>query len=421
MASGKAIDAGEPRKNHEPEAYGRALAASIQATLATRRTLKLDRSRVPELLKELDRFEPERRQIVVCNSKKFRSLALCEALLETSKEFWFSSAADARERAELAVAVVETLEPGTYDAGVVSDVRARAWAYLANAFKILTDYQAADRCFANAEEHLAQGTGNPTEEARILDLKIAFRIGQRRLQEAEQLADQVLRLYREIGDTHSQGRVLIRKGMSRGHAGDHEGAVRLLRQGLQLVKVDVEPRLDLIGRQNLALYLSDGGHHAEAKALIEALRPRFEEAEDHLCLVRLQWMEGRIALGQNELEEAEQYFLEVFEDFSEREMGYDAALVSLDLAQVYAAQGRNRELRELALRLAPIFRSREVHREALAALLMFQQSAEEEAVTRTLLRKISTFLERVRSGPAGTAERESLTARQGNRELLYDD
>ena len=62
-------------------------------------------------------------------------------------------------------------------------------------------------------------------------------------------------------------------------------------------------------------------------------------------------------------------------------MGYDAALVSLDLARLYAQEGCVEDLKRLAAELMPVFESRDVHREALVALLMFQKACEEERLT----------------------------------------
>ena len=47
------------------------------------------------------------------------------------------------------------------------------------------------------------------------------------------------------------------------------------------------------------------------------------------------------------------------------------SVASLDLAALYAAQGRTAEVRRLAEEMLPVFTSRRIHREALAALIVF--------------------------------------------------
>jgi hypothetical protein len=83
-------------------------------------------------------------------------------------------------------------------------------------------------------------------------------------------------------------------------------------------------------------------------------------------------------------------------------MAYDSALISLDLAILYANEGRTQELKQLAVEMMPIFESRDVHREALATLLMFQHAAEEERLTVQLAENLAASLRRERRVPART-------------------
>jgi len=48
----------------------------------------------------------------------------------------------------------------------------------------------------------------------------------------------------------------------------------------------------------------------------------------------------------------------------------------------------------------PAFESREVHREAMAALIMFQNACEEERLTVELARHLAAFLQRERKARA---------------------
>jgi hypothetical protein len=88
---------------------------------------------------------------------------------------------------------------------------------------------------------------------------------------------------------------------------------------------------------------------------------------------------------------------EVREEFFERRMGYDAALVALELAILFIEQGRTLEIKQLAIEVLPLFESREVHREAMGALILFQRAAEQEILTVEMARQVATFLSRERS------------------------
>jgi hypothetical protein len=75
-------------------------------------------------------------------------------------------------------------------------------------------------------------------------------------------------------------------------------------------------------------------------------------------------------------------------------------MVSLDLALVYARQGRMGELKEVAGEMGALFESQEIHREALAALLLFQQAAREERLTVTRVEGFVRYLKKARGNPS---------------------
>ena len=77
----------------------------------------------------------------------------------------------------------------------------------------------------------------------------------------------------------------------------------------------------------------------------------------------------------------QQAFRAVRSVFVAENNGYDAAMVSLDLGLAYVKQGSVRELKALAEEMYAVFEGQDIHREALAALLLFQQAAREERLT----------------------------------------
>ena len=115
--------------------------------------------------------------------------------------------------------------------------------------------------------------------------------------------------------------------------------------------------------------------------------------------LRLRWYEGRIALNLGRPDLAEAILREAQQGFLDRRMGYDAALVILELAILYAQQGAMAELKRLAAEVVPAFESRDVQRETFAALLMFQHACETETATVRLLRHLATMLETLRRRP----------------------
>ncbi|HEX4498890.1 MAG TPA: tetratricopeptide repeat protein, partial [Thermoanaerobaculia bacterium] len=150
---------------------------------------------------------------------------------------------------------------------------------------------------------------------------------------------------------------------------------------------------------NLIGFLNESGQSQEALSVLEQTRSLYLTLGEQTHLIRLRWLEGRICRDLGRLDEAETALREARDGFIEHGIGFDAARASLDLATVYLQQGRTGELKRVASEMVPIFESRDVHQEALAALLLFRQAADAEEVTLGLLERIAGYLRRARQNP----------------------
>jgi tetratricopeptide (TPR) repeat protein len=354
-----------------------------------------------ELYEELRQHPPERQHLLLGNSARFRNRRLGELLLERSHEAGFSEPARAVELARLAVTLAETLTPADCSGAEVCDgFQARAWAQLGNAHRIAADHPAAEEAFAVAAELLGKGQVGPLETARVLDLEASLRRDQRRLPEAARLLDRVIAIYQRLGEWSLLGRALKQKSMVCGEAGDLESEMALLRRALDLLDADQEPRTFLAARHNLITALHLSGRSREAFSLLFQTRPLYLKMGDRMNLLRMRWLEGMVALGLERLDQAEVAFREVREAFLDLRLDHEAALASLDLAGVLLRQRKNAEVRSLAEEMLAVFRSREIHQEAMAALLFFWQAAREEKAGTGLVETVADFLKRARNDPA---------------------
>ncbi|HXO18472.1 MAG TPA: tetratricopeptide repeat protein, partial [Thermoanaerobaculia bacterium] len=355
-----------------------------------------------ELFDELMRHPAARQHLMVANSVRFLTRTMCEHLLARSHEAGFQDPAHAIDIARLGVAVADRLgareaAPEAAEAAAVN-LRARAWAQLGNALRISSDLEGSERAFATAESLLRDdGRGGMLDRARVFDLLASLRRDQGRYAEAFRLLDRVEATYRRLGHWHLLGRTLAQKSMVCDELGDLETEMLLLRRALDLLDPQEEPRMFLAARHNLILALNQTGRHREAFALLFHTRPLYLQAGDRMNLVRLRWLEGSVAMGLGRIGQAEVAFREVRESFVALGLAYDAAQASLDLANVYILQGRTGETRRLAQEMLAIFQSLHVHREALAAWLVFREAAEMEQAGVGLVRDVAEFLKRARN------------------------
>jgi hypothetical protein len=74
-------------------------------------------------------------------------------------------------------------------------------------------------------------------------------------------------------------------------------------------------------------------------------------------------------------------------------------MVSPNLTEMYLKEGRTADVQRLAGEMVAIFAAKDVHREATAALLLFQEAARREEVSAGLIRELALYLEAARVDP----------------------
>ncbi len=358
-----------------------------------------ERKEAPALVDELFGRPWEEWPVLFRLDRRLQTIAVCELLIERSFEEGFRDAARAIELADRGILLAGLLESERYGRAVVQDLQARAWAYLGNARRIAFDLAGAAEALARAERLAEGGSADPLEEARILDLRASLLSDQGRFEQAAELLDLVIDIYDDVHEPHRKGRAMISQGRCLGYAGWPDEAIRQIRKGLGLIDWDREPRLVLMARHNLAWFLNDYGRAEEARRHLERFRHTYREFPDSFTELRLAWLEGRIAARLGRLDEAEPALREVRRRFLAEGHGYDAALVTLDLAHLYLEEGRAAEVRALAQAMLDVFLSHDIHRQALAALAVFQKAAELDNATPGLVQEISSYLVRARKNP----------------------
>lgn len=367
--------------------------ADVEAALAW------ERERAPALLREIERHPVARRHTIVRNSRRFWLWGFAEHLLARSKDAVFDDPTNALELAELASEVADRLDEETYGATLLADFCARARMALGNARRVVSDLRGADDLLCEAQGFLDRGSGDPLAVAQLDYYRGALRSAQRRFPEAFHHFDRALGAYRRLGDRHQEGRALIGKATACSKNGDLDESIRLQLQALPLIDAEREPRLMLAAQHNLAVDLVDVGSPHEALLLLDTLRPLYSRLGERMNLLRLRWLEGQAAQALGQRDRAEAAYVEVIAGFQAHEIPYDAAVASLELATLYAEQGRTTEIKQLALEMLPVFQALEIQRETIAALILFRQAAEAETASLALIQHIAGFLKRAQHDP----------------------
>jgi tetratricopeptide (TPR) repeat protein len=226
-------------------------------------------------------------------------------------------------------------------------------------------------------------------------MEASVRIEQLRLREALVLLDQALasKPRNEMKD-----RLLINKARALEFLGHYEEAIETLQQmAPDLGKGD--PRLNWLRRFTWMANLGHLERYGEAEEKLPELQALTARLGNALDGVRVRWLAGRIAAGLGRRQESLETLSQVREEFASRGIAYDTAQANLELAVLYLEAGQNAAVKALARQMAPIFRAQGVHQGALAALQLFRDAAEREALTLDLARRLAAYLQRARYNP----------------------
>jgi len=361
-----------------------------------RQSLAEERSEAEEIWTALERYPiSQRRRLIEQAPRASRSPALAARVCAASLRAAPRNAREALELAELALSIGGRV---TGREGLRSRAQGYCWAHVGNARRVANDYEGAEEAFTRAWDLWRIGTERDDEfpEWRLLSLEASLRRDQRRLPEALELLN---RAGVACGDQGmAMARILLQKEHVLEVMGDIEGALAVLAQAAPLVEAAGDSDLLLRLRFNMADDLCQLGRHAEAAALLPRVRELAIEQANELDLLRLVWLEARIDARQGRTAAACAGLEQVRRKFADHGMSYDGALASLDLAVLWLETGHTAKVRELAVEMEAIFQAKKIHREALAALILFWDAAKREAATVELVRRVITEIEKTKRG-----------------------
>jgi tetratricopeptide (TPR) repeat protein len=218
------------------------------------------------------------------------------ALLDAA--FWYRGRdpQEVADIAQLALDIADLLDPSAVGGrAAASDMRARAWATLAECRLLSGNLDGARQAIAEAWSWNEEGTSDPLDQAEIFRVDAAYAAAVGEFETAEAILEKALSLYLAADDPHLQGRTLIFMGEMIGSVNPDRGLAHI-EHGLQLLNPVREPRMELRAQRALAEYLSAAGRPEEALAILDRARPLYRQFDEEVQ-VRFHWLQGRIAHG----------------------------------------------------------------------------------------------------------------------------
>ena len=349
-----------------------------------------DRDHASELWARLEPLPAEQQVAVVRVGREYQNWALAEKCCAGSVKQVSRDLDRAASLARLAREIATRISgPESW----LLYVEGYAAGHLPNVQRVQGELVAAREGMEEAKQlHLAgDDPWHLLDPGRLLDLEASLCRAERQPEKALTLLDEAFPV------SHSQGRILIKKGYILVVMGDYGRALETFLAAEPLVEREGDPRLTYMLLFNTAVVHTHLGRFAAAGPLVQRVSELVGADEGEAC--RILWLRGRIAAGLGRPMEAQRLLGEARRAFAARDMWYDVALADLEIAPFLLAEGSTEEVKAMATELVEAFRKRGVHPEAEKALQLFKDAADKEEATAELAGKVLRYLFRAEHQP----------------------
>lgn len=344
---------------------------------------------------ELLRTPKDEREKKIANARtRFAHPLLIEWLIDECRSYLHS---DPREAVHFASLATVAAKRCTYASS--GAYRALSLAQLANAMKATGDLTHADHLFKRTRRLMKCEEVMDSDVHALIDaMEGSLRKDQRRFDEAGKLVRRAVLVYEVLGMEKEVARELLNLAYIYFQSEEESKAFELIYKAKDAVDPNEELELAVGIRHTLASALCDAGDPFAAAKVMESSEELFsryfnERGSSAKSGYLMAWLEGRIARGLEAFDEAEEKLQEAAQGYGSLGIGYDTALVCLDLAEAYLAQGKHGMVQKVAKETGRLLSANDLTQEAMSALVILERSATEQLLTAETISRLRQRIE----------------------------
>lgn len=319
---------------------------------------------------------------------------LAELLFERSRVEGRDNRKHGVHIAELAVFCLESGAPGLERIAQsdLATLRARAWAWLANAQRLALDLIEADKAIEVAKQLLPEEAPGEVV-AEVLELEGALLYSAGRYGDAFKVLEEALDTSHEILSSKHCARIRLQKARVAIDLGRPLDSAASAQAALRDLALDEDPYLEAVAYHRLIGAFLNLDKPTESMAFVPAARRLTRLVKSKYLTNHQRWLEGQTWRSLGESLDAIPLLKLALDGFIESQESFYAALVALDLAVAFVELGDDDSAAQACSEAIPLLQVFGAHSEWLTAAGILRGLVKGRALTLEKLRSIRSHLE----------------------------
>ena len=344
-----------------------------------------------ELWYEVKQRQPDEQRRLVVDGIRLRSPDMFHLLRAKSRELGRLDRARGVHMGELAILSLSAVQKEHITEKQMATLEAQGLAWLSHRYRLSGDPSRAQELLNDAEDRLPARPGR-LARLDILLARAALAFTEGRYDEAMAVQKKAVSLARKEGADDLLAQSLILEGQALRRLEKTERAMESLQEALDRLEDGGDVHLRGAALHCLAKCCLDSGDVATAADLLPVMLEAAESLEHRDLRMLGRGLEGLVARGEGRSREAEHAFADAIDAFSGDGNASRVALVSLDLADLYAEQGRTDEVVRVTSQLVPVLDRLKTDPEAVTAARLLEGALAEKSLSQDILRQARTVI-----------------------------
>lgn len=332
---------------------------------------------------------------------EWRTAGVVRKLIDRAYEALITMPPDAVQICELATTTADNLEPADHPSDTIPRLRGSAWRAKAYALFYVGQLNAAEAAIFASERHFSLCMVNEYEMARLGVVQALVLRPFERFTEASEAAAASARIFERHGDMDKTVSARLAEVQILGSRNMYAQAERLLLDLEQQVapSAHVGTHARVLG--NLGQCYRKMGNVKLSIHYYDCASALFDEIGAQTETLRIRWSVAVMLAEAGRVSDACQRLRNLTREMEQRGMTSEAALASLDVAELLLAQNRYEEVDEICRSTMQVFERAGLAytTRALTALAFLQESASRRRPDPTVVRHVREYIRQLPAQP----------------------